>query len=52
LYEYNGEWYQAAIHLTKAGDELYLKSLRRADRGQLERDRKRGTVIQQKTGVD
>lgn len=52
LYEYEGEWYQAAIRRTNAGDELYLKSLRRADREQLERDRKRGRVIQKRTGVD
>ena len=52
LYKYEGEWYQAAIRRTNAGDELYLKSLRRADREQLERDRKRGTVIQEKYGAD
>lgn len=52
LYEYEGEWYQAAIRRTNAGDELYLKSLRRADREQLERDRKRGVVIQKKYGAD
>ena len=52
LYEYEGEWYQAAIRRTNAGNELYLKSLRRADREQLERDRKRGRIIQKRTGVD
>ena len=52
LYEYEGEWYHAAIRRTHAGDELYLKSLRRADRDQLERDRKRGTVIQKRYGAD
>ncbi len=47
IYEEDGEWYQAAIRATKAGDELYLKSLRRAEAGQLARDIKRGTVIQE-----
>lgn len=47
LYEKNGEWFQAAIRVTKAGDELYLKSLRRADASQLMRDIKRGKVIQE-----
>jgi len=52
LYEYEGEWYQAVIRKTNAGDELYLKPLRRADREQLERDRKRGLMIQKKYGAN
>ena len=54
LYEIDGEWFHAAIHATLAGDELYLKSLRRASAKQLERDIKRGTVIQEgkKVGAD
>lgn len=41
----DGEWHHAALQTTKAGDEIYLKSLRRSDEKQLERDRKRSKVI-------
>jgi hypothetical protein len=44
----NEYWHHAALQATKAGDEIYLKSLRRSDVKQLERDRFRGKVI----GVD
>ncbi len=39
------QWHHAALQATQAGDEVYLKSLRRSDEKQLERDRKRGAVI-------
>lgn len=47
IYRKNGNWYHAAIQVTKAGDALYLKSLRRADASQIARDRARGIVVQE-----
>ena len=46
VFEQDGEWFHAAIRTTKARDELYLKSLRRSEEGQLNRDKKRGIVVQ------
>lgn len=43
--EIDGALHHAALQTTQAGDEIYLKSLRRSDQKQLDRDRKRGKVI-------
>lgn len=45
FWQIDGQWHHAALKSTQAGDEIYLKSLRRSDEKQLERDRKRGRII-------
>lgn len=42
-----GRLYKAALKATRAGDELYLLSFYRANKNELARDKRRGTVIRE-----
>lgn len=43
-----GEWYQAVLKRTATGDSLFLNSFRRTRQSDIERQRKRGDIIDRK----
>ena len=43
VFQYRGEWYEAVLKANKAGDEVYLQSFHRTNRGRVEKIKKRAS---------